>query len=150
MTKLKLLHQLNQTFPDMSLRQVEKTIDIIFGEIVKALSKGYRVELRRFGVFSVRYRDRRMGETQEREKKLTLKENLFLSLRLEKDYATVSMLYMKNKYHPYSLLYSILIHVKKPLRSTLSMGSSITFRAFQILSLNRMELLFVPFSSLPT
>ena len=61
MTKSELVHQLNQTFPDMSLRQVEKAIDGIFGEIVKALGRGYRVELRGFGAFSVRYRDRRMG-----------------------------------------------------------------------------------------
>ncbi|MBX9785869.1 MAG: integration host factor subunit beta [Alphaproteobacteria bacterium] len=61
MTKSELVYQLNQTFPDMSLRQVEKAIDGIFGEIVTALGKGYRVELRGFGAFSVRYRDRRMG-----------------------------------------------------------------------------------------
>lgn len=61
MTKSELVHQLNQTFPDMSLRQVEKAIDGIFGEIVTALGRGYRVELRGFGAFSVRYRDRRMG-----------------------------------------------------------------------------------------
>lgn len=73
MTKLKLLHQLNQTFPDMPLRQVEKTIDIIFGEIVKALSKGYRVELRRFGVFSVRYRDRRIGRNPKTGEKVSIK-----------------------------------------------------------------------------
>ena len=61
MTKSELVYQLNQTFPDMPLRQVEKAIDGIFGEIVTALGKGYRVELRGFGAFSVRYRDRRMG-----------------------------------------------------------------------------------------
>jgi integration host factor subunit beta len=72
MTKLKLLHQLNQTFPDMSLSQVEKAIDIIFGEIIGALGKGYRVELRRFGVFSVRYRDRRMGRNPKTGEKVNI------------------------------------------------------------------------------
>ena len=61
MTKSELVHQLNQQFPDMSLRQVEKAVDIIFGEISSALSKGQRVELRGFGAFSIRYRERRMG-----------------------------------------------------------------------------------------
>lgn len=61
MTKSELVHQLNHTFPDMSLRQVEKAIDVIFGDIIAALGKGYRVELRGFGAFSVRYRDRRIG-----------------------------------------------------------------------------------------
>ena len=45
----------------MSLRQVEKAVDVIFGEISSALAKGHRVELRGFGAFSVRYRDRRVG-----------------------------------------------------------------------------------------
>lgn len=61
MTKSELIHKLNQQFPDMSLREVEKAIDVIFGEIGTALAKGNRVELRGFGAFSVRYRERRLG-----------------------------------------------------------------------------------------
>lgn len=72
MTKLKLLYHLNQAFPDMSIRQVEKTLDIIFGEIVGGLGKGYRVELRGFGVFSVRYRDRRMGRNPRTGEKVKI------------------------------------------------------------------------------
>lgn len=61
MTKSELVQQLNQQFPDMSLRQVEKAVDLIFGEISTALARGDRVELRGFGAFSIRYRERRMG-----------------------------------------------------------------------------------------
>ena len=61
MTKSELVHHLSQKFTDMSLRQVEKAVDIIFGEISSSLSKGNRVELRGFGAFSVRYRERRVG-----------------------------------------------------------------------------------------
>jgi integration host factor subunit beta len=61
MTKSELIHKLSQQFPDMSLRKVEKAVDVIFAEISTALSKGNRVELRGFGAFSVRYRERRIG-----------------------------------------------------------------------------------------
>ena len=61
MTKSELVHKLNQQFSDMSLREVEKAVDVIFGEISTALSKGSRVELRGFGAFSIRYRERRVG-----------------------------------------------------------------------------------------
>ncbi|MBI2707036.1 MAG: integration host factor subunit beta [Proteobacteria bacterium] len=61
MTKSELVHKLSQQFPDMSLRKVEKAVDMIFGEISNALAKGNRVELRGFGAFSVRYRERRLG-----------------------------------------------------------------------------------------
>jgi len=61
MTKSELMQKLNQQFPDSSSREVEKAVDVIFGEISTALAKGNRVELRGFGAFSVRYRERRIG-----------------------------------------------------------------------------------------
>lgn len=61
MTKSELIHKLSQQFSDMSLRKVEKAVDVIFAEISTALAKGNRVELRGFGAFSVRYRERRIG-----------------------------------------------------------------------------------------
>ena len=61
MTKSELIHKLSEQFSTMSLREVEKAVDIIFGEISSALAKGGRVELRGFGAFSVRYRERRLG-----------------------------------------------------------------------------------------
>lgn len=61
MTKSELMHELTQQFSDLSAREVEKAVDVIFGEISSALAKGNRVELRGFGAFSVRYRERRVG-----------------------------------------------------------------------------------------
>jgi integration host factor subunit beta len=61
MTKSELVHKLSEQFSGMSLRDVEKAVDVVFGEISSALAKGNRVELRGFGAFSVRYRERRVG-----------------------------------------------------------------------------------------
>jgi integration host factor subunit beta len=61
MTKSELIHKLGQQFTDLSLRTVEKAVDIVFSDISQALVKGNRVELRGFGSFSVRYRERRLG-----------------------------------------------------------------------------------------
>jgi len=61
MTKSELIHKLSEQFSNMSLREVEKSVDIIFSEISNSLAKGGRVELRGFGAFSVRYRDPRTG-----------------------------------------------------------------------------------------
>ncbi|MBY0271917.1 MAG: integration host factor subunit beta [Alphaproteobacteria bacterium] len=85
MTKSELVYQLNQTFPDMSLRQVEKAIDGIFGEIVTALGKGYRVELRGFGAFSVRYRDRRMGRNPRTGEKVKVEGKFVPFFKAGKD-----------------------------------------------------------------
>jgi integration host factor subunit beta len=61
MTKSELMQELGQQFSDLSAREVEKAVDVIFNEISAALAKGNRVELRGFGAFSVRYRERRIG-----------------------------------------------------------------------------------------
>lgn len=61
MTKSELTQKLSQQFPDSSSREIERAVDVIFGEISTALAKGNRVELRGFGAFSVRHRERRIG-----------------------------------------------------------------------------------------
>jgi integration host factor subunit beta len=47
--------------PHLYLRDVEKIVNAILDEIVKALARGDRVELRGFGAFSVKHRDARLG-----------------------------------------------------------------------------------------
>ena len=72
MTKSELVHKLSQQLPDVSFRKVEKAVDVIFGEISTALAKGNRVELRGFGAFSVRYRDRRLGRNPRTGEKVSV------------------------------------------------------------------------------
>jgi integration host factor subunit beta len=61
MTKSELIYKLSQQFSGMTVSKVEKAVDVIFAEISTALAKGNRVELRGFGAFSVRHRERRVG-----------------------------------------------------------------------------------------
>lgn len=61
MTKSELMTKLGQQFSNLSSREVEKAVDVILSEISAALSKGNRVELRGFGVFSTRFRKEKIG-----------------------------------------------------------------------------------------
>lgn len=61
MTKSELIQRLADLNPHLYLRDVEKIVDTVFGEITNALARGDRVELRGFGAFSVKHRDARMG-----------------------------------------------------------------------------------------
>lgn len=61
MTKSELIQKLAEKNPHLFLRDVEKIVDTIFGEITEALVKGDRVELRGFGAFSVKEREPRVG-----------------------------------------------------------------------------------------
>jgi len=61
MTKSELIARLAQRNPHLFQRDVERIVSTIFDEISAALSRGERVELRGFGAFSVKRRDKRIG-----------------------------------------------------------------------------------------
>lgn len=61
MIKSKLIERIHAQNTHLYLRDVEKAIGAMLGEIAAALERGDRVELRGFGVFSVRCRAARQG-----------------------------------------------------------------------------------------
>jgi integration host factor subunit beta len=61
MIKSELVQHILAYSPHLYPRDVEKIVNAILGEIVAALARGDRVELRGFGVFSVRDRPARIG-----------------------------------------------------------------------------------------
>ena len=61
MTRSELIARLMSHNTGLNSQQAEKTIEIILTEIMNALAHGNRVELRGFGVFSLRERKARIG-----------------------------------------------------------------------------------------
>ena len=61
MIKSELVQHISASSPHLYPRDVERIVNAILGEIVAALAHGDRVELRGFGVFSVRDRPARIG-----------------------------------------------------------------------------------------
>lgn len=61
MTRSELVQRLLSKNNDVTHHQAEAVVGVILEEISEALSKGNRVELRGFGVFSVRKRRARLG-----------------------------------------------------------------------------------------
>ena len=61
MTKSELILTISDKNPHLMHRDVEKIVNTIFDEITDAMAQGNRVELRGFGVFSVKKRDPRKG-----------------------------------------------------------------------------------------
>ena len=61
MLRSELVAKLQAEYPDIRTQDVEEMVEIVFDEIIRALDKGDRVELRGFGAFSVRRRSARQG-----------------------------------------------------------------------------------------
>ena len=61
MVRSELLEQLLQAHPHLPRHAVEAAFDTILNEIADCLAQGHRVELRRFGNFTCRVREARMG-----------------------------------------------------------------------------------------
>ena len=61
MIKSELVQIIATKNPHLFQRDVEKIVSTIFEEIVEAMARGDRVELRGFGAFSVKHRDSRTG-----------------------------------------------------------------------------------------
>ena len=61
MIKSELIQKLAAENPHLYLKDVERVVNTVFGEITDALCAGDRVELRGFGAFSVKHREARTG-----------------------------------------------------------------------------------------
>jgi integration host factor subunit beta len=61
MIKSELVQRISLQYPHLYQRDVEKIINAILGEIVAAMARGDRVELRGFGAFSTKTRRARNG-----------------------------------------------------------------------------------------
>lgn len=61
MIRSELVHIIAMRNPHLYHRDVERIVDIVLDGIAEALEQGRRVELRGFGIFSVRHRPPRSG-----------------------------------------------------------------------------------------
>lgn len=61
MIRSELIQKISDENPHLYQRDVERIVNTIFEEVIKALARGDRVELRGFGAFSVKKRDARLG-----------------------------------------------------------------------------------------
>lgn len=61
MIRSELIQKIADENPHLYQRDVERIVNTIFEEIIEAMARGDRVELRGFGAFSVKKRDARMG-----------------------------------------------------------------------------------------
>ncbi|MEN9011335.1 MAG: integration host factor subunit beta [Yoonia sp.] len=74
MIRSELIQKIADENPHLYQRDVENIVNTIFEEIIGAMSKGDRVELRGFGAFSVKKRDARIGRNPRTGESVEVKE----------------------------------------------------------------------------
>ena len=61
MIRSELIQKIAEENPHLFQRDVERIVSTVFDEIISAMARGERVELRGFGAFSVKQRQSRQG-----------------------------------------------------------------------------------------
>lgn len=74
MIKSELVANLTRANPHLMQRDIEIIVNTVFEEIVTALSRGDRVELRGFGAFSVKQRPPRIGRNPRTGESVSVEE----------------------------------------------------------------------------
>ena len=74
MIKSELVARISERNPHLYQRDVEHVVNAVLEEVVSALSRGDRVELRGFGAFSVKNRPARIGRNPRTGEKVSVEE----------------------------------------------------------------------------
>ena len=98
MIKSELIQKIASANQHLYQRDVERIVNVIFDEIVEALARGDRVELRGFGAFTVKYRAPRKGRNPRTGEPVFVEEKFVpffktgkeLRERLNREYAPQS------------------------------------------------------------
>ncbi|MGE4371363.1 MAG: integration host factor subunit beta [Xanthobacter sp.] len=76
MIKSELVQKIAEANPHLYQRDVENIVNAILEQVVSALERGDRVELRGFGAFSVKKRDARVGRNPRTGKQVEVEEKV--------------------------------------------------------------------------
>jgi integration host factor subunit beta len=85
MIKSELIQRIAAANPHLYHRDVERIVNVIFGEIVEALARGDRVELRGFGAFTVKHRAPRVGRNPRTGASVSVSEKYVPFFKTGKD-----------------------------------------------------------------
>ena len=61
MTRSELIEKIAAKMPNLTLKDIESIVSVVFEKLTNALANGDRVEIRGFGAFSIRTRNPRIA-----------------------------------------------------------------------------------------
>jgi integration host factor subunit beta len=85
MIKSELVQRISSQNPHLYQRDVENIVNAILGEIIAAMARGDRVEIRGFGVFSVRSRRARIARNPQTGRTVAIEKKVWPFFRTGKE-----------------------------------------------------------------
>jgi len=85
MIKSELLQKIAARNRDLNHRDIERIVNVVLNEIVEALARGDRVELRDFGAFTVKRRAPRIGRNPRTGASVSVPEKFVPFFKTGKD-----------------------------------------------------------------
>ena len=83
--KSKLLNQLKKSYPNFLKKDLEKVVSVVLTEIRQALTRGDRVELRGFGIFSTKVQKARISRNPKTGEKVNTPEKKTIHFKMAKE-----------------------------------------------------------------
>jgi len=83
--KSKLLKQLKKSYPNLSVKEITKLVEIILMEIKKAIRRGDGVELRNFGTWRVKTQKASIRRNPKTSEKVAVPEKKVIAWKMSKD-----------------------------------------------------------------
>ena len=84
MVKSELLQKMCNLYPNIIRKDMEKIMDIIFYEIMEALSKGQNIEIRGFGSYKIIKRKARIGRNPKNSESVQIPEKNVIKWKMSK------------------------------------------------------------------
>ena len=84
MVKSELLQELCNQNPQLIRKDIEKILEVIFSEIIEALSKGENVEIRGFGTYKLTKKKARIGRNPKNSEIVQIPEKNAIKWKMSK------------------------------------------------------------------
>lgn len=85
MTRSELVERIAAKMPNLTIREIDGIVNVIFSKLTSALANGDRVEIRGFGAFSVRTRKPRIAINPKNKTKVSVPEKHIVHFKTGKE-----------------------------------------------------------------
>lgn len=85
MTRSELVERIAAKMPNLTIKDIDKIVNVVFARFTQALAEGDRIEIRGFGAFSVRSRKPRVAINPKNKKRVDVPEKKIVHFKTGKE-----------------------------------------------------------------